>query len=560
MIATRLIGHYPPYFALGVFRQLQSPNIFPFNAAIRVLAEEGLFSLAFCLFNNLKHQSLAANDLTFSFLLKACIRSGDAHSVGQVHTHIVKTGFATNSFVCNGLLNVYAKGLKDLVSGHKVFNELPQKDMVNCWTPLIAGCAQSGQPEEALQLFILVVKENLKPADDTVVSVLSACSRLCNVEIEKWIKVLLTCKIDVKSGNPIADSINTILVYLYGKLGKVGKSRESFDEIAANGKRCVLPWNAMIGTYMQNSFPMEAISLFLLMVASLDCRPNHVTMVNVLSACTQVGNIDLGTWVHRYIELQGSKGVLETNPFLATALIDMYSKCGQSGKANGVFNRMVSKDVVSFNAMIMGHAINSEGKEALKLFDRMQEIGLHPNAVTLLGVLCACSHSGLLEQGQQIFRDISQRYSVSPMLEHYACYIDLLARFGLIKEAFEVAASMPFEPNNFVWGALLGGCLLHSRIELAQDVSKRLVEVDPESSGGYVMMSNAFAGGGQWQEVSGLRWAMSEKRVKKQPGHSWISINGAVHEFLVGSPSHPEIERIYHMLDGLAKQLKVASL
>lgn len=560
LIATRLIGHYPSRFALPVLYQLRIPNIFPFNAIIRVLSVEGIFSQAFSFFKILKQHSLSPNDLTFSFVFKACFQSKDAQYVKQIHTHVIKTGFVHDPVVYNGLLNVYAKGLKDLVSGRRVFDEMPYKGMVCCWTSLIRGYAKTGQTEEVLHLFYMLVKENLRPEDDTMVSVLSACSNLEIVKTEKWVRILSEFVDDVDSKSSGHDSVNIVLVYLYGKWGNIEKSKERFDEIIDTGKRSVLPWNSMIGAYAQNGCNIEALSLFRLMVDDPSRRPNHVTMVSVLSACAQVGDLDLGMWVHEYMKSKGLKGILVANTYLATALIDMYCKCGSLDRAKEVFNQMVSKDVVSYNAMIMGLAVNGEGKEALNLYSKMQELGLHPNDGTFLSILCACCHSGLSEKGHQIFLDMRPRFSIQPKLEHYACYIDLLARMGSVEEALEALTSMPYEPNNFVWGALLGGCLLHSKVELAQDVSKRLVEVDPENSAGYVMMSNAFAVDRRWGDVSGLRWLMREKGLRKQPGCSWISLNGVVHEFVVGSPSHSQIESIYHTLDGLVRVMKVACM
>ncbi|WJZ83973.1 hypothetical protein VitviT2T_003609 [Vitis vinifera] len=559
LVATRLIGHYPSRLALRVFDQLLTPNIFPFNAIIRVLGEESLCSCAFFVFKALLQRSLSPNDFTFSFLLKACFRSNDAKYVKQAHTHVVKLGFVSDSFICNGLLVAYAMGFKDMISGRKVFDEMPDRAMVRCWTSLIAGSAQSGQTEEVLRLFFMMVKENLRPENDTIVSVLSACSKLEAVEIEKWVMILSEFINDDDTGSFGRDSVNTVLAYLYGKWGKVEKCKERFDEIVGIGKRSVLPWNVIISAYVQNGCSFEALSLFRVMIEDLNLRPNHVTMVSVLSACAQVGDLDLGKWIHGYVKSEGCKAIVESNTFLATALIDMYSKCGNLGKAKDVFEQMVSKDVVSFNAMIMGLAINGEGEEALRLFSKMQELSLRPNSGTFLGVLCACSHSGLLDTGRQMFLDMIPHFSVPPELEHYACYVDLLARVGLLEEAFEVVASMPFVPNNFVWGALLQGCRLHSRLELAQDVSQKLVKVDPENSAGYVMFSNALASDQQWGEVSGLRWLMREKGVRKHPGCSWISVNRVVHEFLAGSLSHPQIDSIYHTLNGLVKEMKVAS-
>nr|DAD44864.1 TPA_asm: hypothetical protein HUJ06_003094 [Nelumbo nucifera] len=530
LIATRLIGRYPIQVALKVFRLLREPNIFPFNAIIRRLAEDGLFDHAFSLFKSLKVRSISPNDFTFSFLLKACFKSADARHVQQIHTHIVTLGFDHDSV-----------------------------GVVSSWTCLIAGYAQLGRSEEALVLFLRMIEQDIRPENDTMVSILSACSSLDAQEVQRWEKnfLELASNFDGNTNECYHDSINTILVYLYGKWGKVEKSRELFDKLTERGRRSsVLPWNAMITGYVQNGFPVEALSVFQLMVAGGNPKPNHVTMVSVLSACAQVGDLDLGSGVHEYMKTNGSKDIVESNTFLATALIDMYSKCGSLGKAKEVFDQMVAKDVVAFNAIIMGLAINGKGEEALRLFSMMEELGVHPNGGTFLSVLCACNHSGLAGEGRQIFLDMIPRYSITPNVEHYASYIDLLARVGHIEEALKVVSLMPIEPNGMVWGALLAGCLLHSRVDLAPDVARSLVKVDPCNSAGYVMLSNVYAIEHQWDTISELRGMMSKKGIKKQPGCSWISVNGVLHEFLVGSRSHPQIERIYHILDGLSKEIK----
>ncbi|RYR59414.1 hypothetical protein Ahy_A05g025302 isoform A [Arachis hypogaea] len=558
LIATRLIGHYPSRIALHVFHCLYSPNIFPFNAIIRVLAEEGCYLDSFSMFKGLKQHLLSPNGLTFSFLLKACFQSKDACFVEQVHTHVQKMGFLSDPFVCNGLVAVYAKGFSDLVSARKLFDEIPDKSAVNCWTSLIAGYAKSGQSEEVLQIFYAMIRQNLHPQSDTMVSALSACSSLQMPRIEKWVGALSVLVDDDMNPKELClDSVNTILVHLYGKWGMIEKSRERFDRISVAGKRSVIPWNTMVSAYIQNGCPVEALSLFRVMVKEQTVSPNHITMVSVLSACAQIGDMNLGGWVHNYLISTRHKDTIGSNRILATALVDMYSKCGCLDRAKDVFEHTVSKDVILFNAMIMGLAVNGEGKDAVRLFYKMPEFGLQPNASTVLGVLCACSHCGMLETGRRIFKEMV--YSTSLKLEHYACYIDLLARVGCIEEALEVVASMPFKPNNFVWGALLGGCLLHSRVELAQEVSMKLVEVDPDNSGGYVMLANALAYDSQWSDVSALRLEMKEKGIKKQPGSSWISVDGVVHEFLVGHSSHPHIEATYHTLNGLVKHMKAST-
>ncbi|KAL8115838.1 hypothetical protein AgCh_022363 [Apium graveolens] len=556
LIATRLIGHYPSRLSLPVFSHLRSPNIFPCNAIIRSLAEEGHFSSAFLIFKRLNFWSLSPNDLTFSFICKACFRASDVVYVRQVHTLVLKLGYGDDSFVCNGLLAVYAKGFNDLVSARKVFDDMPGKGLVCCWTSLIAGYAKLGKSEEALQLFLFMVRDNLRPDDDTMVSVLSACSNLDIENCEKWANILSEFEGNCGSNEIGFDAVNTVLVYLFGKLGKVEDCRHIFNKISVHGKASVISWNVMIGAYVQNADALEALSLFQQIDNYKSC-PNHVTMVSVLSACAQIGDLELGVRIHDYMKSKGWKGCLALNRNLNTTLIDMYCKCGDLNRARDVFGGMFTKDVVSFNVMIMGLAINGEGQDALFMFSKMQDVGLIPDAGTFLGVLCACSHSGFLEKGRHLFADMSQQFFIYPKLEHYACYVDLLSRSGCIQEALEVVMSMPYEPNGFVWGSLLAGCVLHNKLEYGEIISKMLIRADPENSAGYVLLSNAYASDCRWGAVSELRCFMKEKGVRKQSGNSWISIEGTVHEFLAGSPSHPQIEQIFDILDELSMKLKL---
>ncbi|KAL6545910.1 hypothetical protein OROGR_009784 [Orobanche gracilis] len=257
------------HMALKVFHSLPNPNIFPFNAIIRVLAEEGFASKAVVLFKQLKYRPLLPNDLTFSFLLKACCRDRvDVDYVKQLHSHVLRSGFMCDSFVRNGLLMVYARAVKDLSSARQVFEEMPDRNLVSCWTSLISGYARLRLAEEALKLFVIMLKEKFRPKNDTMISALSACSSLATIHIEKWVN----------------------LFFGYKKNGQVEKSREIFDDISYNGKRSVLSWNTMIRTYVQNGCDLESSTLFKSMMENYDCLPDHVTMVSVLSACAEIGD------------------------------------------------------------------------------------------------------------------------------------------------------------------------------------------------------------------------------------------------------------------------------
>ncbi|KMZ60466.1 putative Pentatricopeptide repeat-containing protein [Zostera marina] len=561
LIATRLIGRHQPHFALCILNNLHSPNIFPYNAAIRILSESSsLASSAFEVYNSLKLRDVFPNDFTFSFLLKACSRCGDVRSLWQVHGQVLKLGFGSDESVVGGLLSGYGKGVDDIFSAHKLFDEMSEKgDAGWLWTCLIAGYARMNKPDQALVLFLKMIDEGVDPTDDTMVSVLSSCSRI--TEIEKWIDRFSKIRSTNQRAAILGDSIDTVLIYLYGK----SEERRDegalllFREMKSSGRRLsVVTWNAMISFYIQTGSPHDALELFDEMIRS-NSNPNHVTIVSVLSACSQVGNLELGKWAHEYMNMKSSHGrrlrdALRSNTILATAFIDMYSKCGSLEAASQVFSRiMVQKDTVIFNAMITGLSINGRGKQAIQLFYQMRKLGVQPNEATFLGLLSGCVHSGLIRQGEQVFKSMHQVYSMRPNLEHYSCYVDLLGRGGRVEEAAEVIRRMGMEPNEQVWGALVGGCVT---TETARSVARRVVDLDPGRSGGYVMLSNVYAGDLRWGEIAGLRGAMKEKGVRKQPGCSWISLDGSMHCFFVGCRSHHRIHDILLALQNLYNEMQ----
>lgn len=249
--------------------------------------------------------------------------------------------------------------------------------------------------------------------------------------------------------------------------------------------------------------------------------PNPVTMVNALAACAGFGALNMGVWIHEYMKRNG----WELDVILGTSLIDMYGKCGRIEVGLSVFESMVEKNVFTWNSIIIGLALAKNGEEAVSWFFRMEEEGIKPDQVTLLGVLCACNHSGLVQTGRQIFYSmIDGKYGFSPGIKHYGCMIDLLGRSGFLYEAQEFIERMPFEPNSVMWGALLTGSRVHGDLELSEFAARRLLELEPENGAYYVLLSNLYAEMGKWSDVEELRKIMKERGVKKDVGSSSLEL------------------------------------
>lgn len=337
----------------------------------------------------------------------------------------------------------------------------------------------------------------------------------------------------------------TALLSGYAKSGELGVARELFDEMP---ERNLVSWSALIAGYVQSGRPGEALVLFREMLVSR-IRPIASVLVSVLVAVAELGALLEGRWVHAYLEREA----VEWTPNVRTSLVSMYFKCGDVRSAWQLFDRMMERGVDLWNTMITGVGLNGKGTEALALFDEMVFEGIKPDDMTFIGVLGACSHAGLVDEGMKRFESMSKVHDVSPKVEHYSCMVDLLGKAGLLKEALELIESMPMKANSRVWGSLFGACRAHGNTELGEAVGKVLIELEPKHAGHYVLLANLYASSGRWKEAVEVRERMERRGVELEPGCSSIEVEGVVNEFLVGDQSLPMSGDIYDTLDCTSK-------
>lgn len=342
----------------------------------------------------------------------------------------------------------------------------------------------------------------------------------------------------------------TAMLTCYADMGALDDARSLFDGLPTKDFVC---WNAMIDGYTQHGRPNEALRLFRRMLGS-GVEPDEVTVVLVLSGVAQLGTVESGKWLHSYVK--NSRRV-QLSVRVGTALIDMYCKCGSLGDAVDVFHGIGDKDIVVWNAMINGYAMHGDSRKALEMFVQSREQGLWPTDITFIGLLNACSHSGMVEEGLEFFQSMEREYGIDPKIEHYGCMVDLLGRAGLIKEAFCLVQSMKITPDAVMWVSLLAACRLHKNMSLGQQIADYLVAKGLANSGMYILLSNIYAAVGNWGEVARVRSMMKASGIQKEPGCSSIEIDREVYEFVAGDMSHPRTDEIYVMLDkmnGLVKE------
>lgn len=304
------------------------------------------------------------------------------------------------------------------------------------------------------------------------------------------------------------------LICMYGRAGEFDNALKVFDE---NPERKLGSWNAIIGGFAQGGRSKEAINTFI-ELRKCGFVPDDVTMVSVVSACGSLGDLNLGLQVHKCVFQ--ARSLVKTDVQMWNAVIDMYGKCGRVDLAYKVFSRVVERNVSTWTSMIMGLAMHGHVKDALDFFRCMRESGVSPNHVTFVGVLSACVHGGLVEEGRNYFEMMTIVYGLPPMLQHYGCMVDLLGRAGMLEEARKLVECMPMDANSVIWGALLGACEKHGSVEMGEWAARNLMVIEPWNDGVYVVLSNIYAGARMWDEVERVRRLMKNKKVAKTPGYS----------------------------------------
>ncbi|XP_024968033.1 putative pentatricopeptide repeat-containing protein At3g08820 [Cynara cardunculus var. scolymus] len=524
-----------------LFTQTQQPNIYVWNTFIRGLVSHDHFHESIRWFYSMRQMGFLPNHFTFPFVLKACTRVLDLRLGVELHTVMVKVGYDWDVFVKTGLVCFYAKCGR-LDDACKVFDDIPEKNAVSS-TAIISGYIEAGKFIEAIDIFKRLLVMNLRPDSFTLVRILSACSQLGDLRTAEWLDGCIT---NLGIGRNIF--LGTALVDTYAKCGSMERALVTFDQML---EKDAVTWGAMIQGYASNGKPKEALDIFYRMKTE-KLKPDCYTIVGVLSACSSLGALELGEWARGLVD----KNEFLYNPVVGTALIDMYAKCGKIGHAWRVFKEMKEKDLIVWNAAITGLGMSGHAKLVFGLFGQLEKLGMHPDGKTFMGVLCGCTHAGLVDDGRQYFNSMKRVFSLTPSIEHYGCMVDLFGRAGLLNEAHLLIKGMPMEPNAIVWGALLSGCRLHRDTQLAEYVLKRLIKLEPWNSGNYVLLSNIFSANHKWEEAVKIRSTMSHGGIQKIPGCCWIEVNGLVHEFLVGDKSHPMSEKIYTKLSELTNKSK----
>ncbi|XP_078429604.1 pentatricopeptide repeat-containing protein At1g74630-like [Wolffia australiana] len=451
------------------------PSSYPFlhNSLIRSLSPSSS-SLCLLPFIAMRRSFLPPDSFTFVFSLKAASSTAEPSHGEQLHAQALLHGLSSHLFVSTTLITLYSE-LGRLRSALKVFDEMPVRNVVS-WNAVVSAYAKAGDVAGAWRVFCFA---------------------------------------------PVRDSTswNIVLAGLVRSCGDLARAVMVFRLIPEHARDSV-SWSTMVSGLSMHGDYHQAFVFFRESLRA-GALPNEVALSSVLSACANSGALALACSLHGFLDKAGLNGLLPA----CNSLLSAYAKCGDVPAAEKFFWLcMEQKSVVSWTAMAGGLAAVGRADEAVQLFLEMELQGFTPDAAAFISLLQACSHGRLVELGQNFFSIMQTKYQLTPSVEHYGCMVDIYARAGRLDKAFEMAMMAPTKEKEVLWRTILGACVVHGEVNMAEEVERKLVEMGHGEAGDCVLLSNVYARAGRWREAARVRERMRNQRMDKPPGWSSVEV------------------------------------
>lgn len=485
-----------------VFNEMVCRDNVTLNTMICGYCALGLFRECIGLFREMADR-FEPDMLTITTVLRGCTYIGDLTSGRFVHDYMVSNGYPCDTIASNILVNMYAK-CGDLVRSREVYENTASQDLVSCNT-LLQGYVESMLYPEAIELFERM-RVNFHPDYITYVTLLSLCTELANVSFTEE----LHCDV-IKRGFKHTQIVGNALMDAYAKCGKMEDSVKQFEYMKT---RDVVTWNSIIASCGHPENGLKMLSR----MREEGMVPDVPTFLSALPLCSYLAAKRQGKELHGCILRLG----FEFTTSIANALIEMYSYTGSLRNSILVFEQMKIRDLVSWTAIISSYGMYGEGMQALQAFHHMKLAGIVPDHIVFIAIMRACSHSGLVEEGQACFQEMKKVYNLELRIEHYACVVDLLSRSGHLAEAEEFILSMPLKPDVSIWGMLLSACRAKGDMNIADRASKQVLLLNVNNPGYHVLASNIYASMGKWDQSTKIRSLLMDKGLRKDPGCSWV--------------------------------------
>ncbi|XP_031484054.1 pentatricopeptide repeat-containing protein At2g17210-like [Nymphaea colorata] len=531
--------------AVNLFDQMLERDVITWSTIITGCVENGQAHFGLQMFKEMwVSDDINPDGLTMVGAIRVCSSLGDVSELKKMHSCVVKLGFESDVFMGNSLIDAYSK-CDGIDEARLVFFNMKFRNKVS-WNSIISGSVYTASYVEALMLFRLMRQEGTEADEVTMVNLLQSSKYIGDGNQCKSVHTVI-----IRRGLETPHVLNSIMdAYMKCELLEIAK--RVFNGMT---NRNLVSWSTLIAGFNHCSKPHEAIHTFREMILSGE-KPNFITMLSVLEACTLLASLQQGKWAHGFVIRNG----FEKEVAVGTAILNMYAKCGDVVLAKKVFDLTPEKNIVTWSAMISAYGFNSRGEDAVTLFRGMQ---LKPNNVTLLSLLSACSHGGLVDEGRLLFKEFAHDPEMSLSLQHYACMVDLLGRAGLLDHLGELIKEMlsaGIEAGASVWGAVLSACRSHGNTNLGREAFEYVSQLEPAKAACYTLASNMYADAGVWSEAARMRSLVRERRLKVVAGYSLIQVKNGVHKFVSGDRSHPQSCEVYATIEHLLGAMKLVAI
>lgn len=498
-----------PTIAACIFGKMNKKTIGLWNVMMAGYLKTEQPLEAFHLFCQVMKEKFVPDLITFSNGILSCAYLSYLRQGKSIHGHLIRVGVKLDLVATTSLVNLYSKCDK-LIQARLLFDKMEKKDAIS-YDVMMTGYLHSYFASEAMEIFVEMVGEGIKPNLGSILSVLSATSELKDVRKGKCIHGYV-----LKHGFDLNVEISNQTINMYSKCGCIVYARQIFNRIRY---RDLVSWTSMMMGYVHHGHADEAILLFRLMQME-QVEHDTVALINLLQALCQLGCLSLVKEVHCHLY----RVDIHNEISLTNSLITTYSKCGKINMAANLFDHAVERCLTSWNAMILAYGMHGNCMEALMVFEQMKGEKVEPDEVTFTSILTACSHSGMVNEGLRVFKSMVEEFSIIPTEEHYGCMVDLLSRAGLLEEAYNLVKSLPSRLRASTLGTLLAACKLHGNTEMGENLGRRLLDLEPKNSSVFAMVSSLYAEGGKWGEVVSIRATEKERGLKRTPGYSLIQV------------------------------------
>lgn len=432
------------------------------NSNIKEAVKLGNGNRALLLFRQMKQQGFAPDNLTFPFLAKACAMMSNLPYCEMMHTQVVKSPFWSDKFVQTAMVDMYVKS-KRLDYAYNMFAAMPERDIAS-WNIMLSGFTQFGVCERASNLFQELRLFGIDPDSVTIIALTHLILHTKNLKAMKAIH-----SIGIQIGLEHDVSVANTWISAYAKCSDLQSAELIFRKIEMHF-RTTISWNSIIAAYASFKTSFEAVNLYNLLCYN-EFRPDKSTFLSLLSSFVKPNTLCQGKLIHSHIIQTG----FHLDITITNTLISMYSKCEDIYSARYLFDKMLDRTCVSWNAMIGGYAENGDVAEAFTLFDAMEKDGERADLVTVLSLLSGCGLAGALDLGKQvhdytILKGLKDNVIVSNAL------IDMYFKCGSISDALEIFLTSP-DKTVVTWTTMVVGFALNGESKQALYYFNQMIEL-----------------------------------------------------------------------------------